>query len=253
MDKDIRKDSRYKATDPGLVTVSVRRTAADDESDVQGVLMDLSRGGLRLRVDESLPKGAAVNLTLAATEAGVEICSAATVRWAEPAYPTGWIVGCSLDSRIDESSLDELASCGALERRLDARRPISFCVEAKTELDQTYKPVQIVNLSAGGFCAMGHGIGAQLHDRLLVKISNDGKAANLVKSRVAWVNESDDGQTFGCTFLSRDGRALMQAMFSEEESSNPLFEMAATKSGATRWALVAVFVIFIAIAQYFAK
>lgn len=245
MNKEIRKDSRFKATKPDAVRVSVRRADRADGQDISGVLLDLSRGGLRLRIDETLPVGTEIELTLSAPKAEVEIQSSAIVRWTQPAYPSGWVVGCSLDIQIEESSVQELASIGALERRLDSRRAISFHAEAKTELDQTYKPFQVVNLSAGGFCGIGQGIGAKLGDALLIRIPGDGKAATLVKSRVVWVEATGDAETFGCTFVSRNGRAQMQAMLSEEENTNPLF--AKTRNPmATRWILVGAFIVFIA-------
>lgn len=250
MSKKVREDYRFKASCLNLVTVTVSRKTDTDGAELPGVLMDLSRGGLRLKVDECLLQGTEIQLALSAPKAGVEIHSAAKVRWVEPNFRAGWIVGCSLDDPIEEDLVSDLANCGALERRTDSRRPISFMAEAKTELERDYNPVQILNLSAGGFCATGEGISVKLDDRLLLRISDaNHTAAKLVKSRIAWVNDSDEGQTFGCAFLTKCGRSQMQAMVSADESGNPLFDTV-NQQATTRWVLVATVLAFIVLVQY---
>lgn len=252
MTKDARRDPRYQVKDSNLVTVSASRTNDIDDSvsDVSGVLLDLSRCGLRLRLEGFLPKGEEVRLTLNASQFDCPIQSDATIRWAEPDAGDRWIVGCDLNQKIPQESIQELATAGTLERRNDSRRLLSLTADAKTELEQGFNAVQVVDISDGGFRALGGELHAKVNDRLLLRVASDSTAdVHLIRARVAWVNDLEGGQSLGCLFLTKADHSQMHAMANQEVTDNNLDE--ARPRVTTTWAMVGAAVLVIVFVQFF--
>ena len=248
-----RREARFQVINPQAISVLIER---GDEADrpVSAVLMDLSRGGLRLAVDQALPQGEEVRLTIAAEGVDREIHADAKICWASPDLKEGWFLGCALAQKIDQESIDELAAGSALERRRDRRQTISFKAEARTELNSEFESVQIVNYSAGGFCILAENGAVQEGDRLMVRLPSGEKSEpQLIRAKVAWVNTLDDGQSIGCTFLTRHDYSQMQALVNPGSRSRWLRDI--QRHRPTQWRMIAAAIFLILTLQlaYVAK
>ena len=89
-------------------------------------------------------------------------------------------------------AIDALAKCGTLERRADTRQPISFAAEAKAELGTEFNPVEIIDISDGGFCLLADGLAVAPGDRLLIKMNQADVGTRLVRARIATKPDAAD-------------------------------------------------------------
>ena len=236
MAQEARREPRYRVTDPEKIVALLKTD--DQKKKVQ--ILDFSQSGLRLRVNEPVGKGARIELEISSDAMEVEIRLEADVCWVE-ADRGGWLIGCVIQPKLEQSTLNELAMCGALERRRDNRRTLSFLAEAKTKLSSEFQDIHVVNISAGGFCASADACFVNAQDRLLVRITNDTKGeSQLIQVRVAWVQDNEQGgQTVGCNFLTKSDFAKLQAVAEEHRVGNPLFRRMMTRTHGTRWSIVA--------------
>jgi len=244
-----RREPRFQVVDPEALTVSIERKEGNPDT-LSAVLMDLSRGGLRLSVGQALPKGEEIRLTIHIQDIDVKIHADAKVCWASPGAKDGWFLGCTFLEKISEESIDELASHSALERRRDPRQTVSFSAEAKTELGADFETVRVVNFSAGGFCALATTSVATAGERLMVRLPGEDSAnPKVIRAKVVWANRLDDGQAIGCTFFARDDYLRMQSMVNPDSRRRWL--AAIQQNRPTRWQIVAAVVMLILAVQLF--
>lgn len=244
------RDPRFPMNDPSQVPVVVTRLPTEGATlEQSGELVDMSRSGLRIRVEQNIPMQDELQLTIRPSDLACEIQTSARVSWAEPDVHGGWSVGCALKDRLQQDSIDELATTGALERRTDDRLSTSFVAAAKTELEPSFHTIQIVDVSDGGFCVIADRLNAKVDDRLLVKLNDETAGTHLVRARVAWVNTLEGGQTLGCVFLTKADHGHMQMIAYRGAAAEPT----PTKHVAslTRWSLVAGVVAIMIFVHFF--
>lgn len=236
MHQEARREQRYRIPDSSKINAILTH-----EGQQQSVrLLDLSQSGLRLRIADSVPHGATLRVAISAVGTDFNADFNAKVTWLE-ANHDGWLVGCSMHPSIPAEALNDWVQCGLIERRRDMRRPISFHAEAKTNLACEFQQIQIVNVSAGGFCAVVEESVAKPDDRLLVRIDKDiDGEERLLQAKVAWVEETvAGGQSLGCNFLTKSDYAKLQAVAEKERVGNPLFQKLKRHAPGTRWSLIA--------------
>lgn len=234
MFSDARREPRYRVADPKRIVAHLK---SDDQHQSVEIL-DISRGGLRLRIGEFVPQDARVELEITVDVASVHAVLRAQVCRVE-ADRGGWVIGCIVNPKLESKVMSELALSGVLERRRDRRRPLSFPAEAKTRLASGFEDMLIVNVSAGGFCAKFDKCIAESNDRLLIRIQDESNGEEqLLQARVAWAATDDDGgQTIGCSFLTKSDFAKLQSVAEADRVGNPLFHLSG--NAGTRWSIVA--------------
>ena len=227
---------RIRLTDSQMLKVSVIKKSGIEATNLCGVLVDISRQGVQIKLNESLAIGERVRLTVTAEAIAFELHSYARARWVE-SDRVGWLIGCVLESRIEESSINDLAVDGVLERRHHERQPISsFAVQVKAELQPEFRPVQILDLSSGGFSGIAGHLDAKPGNRLLIKTR---EASQLVPAQVVWVNNFDSGQAVGCRFSSSNDHLLIRAMARGPGDSNRVRSDSA-RADVNKWSVIAV-------------
>ena len=201
--------------DEKTLVVRVRRSSQIPSDDCHATLIDISRGGVKLSTDDCLVIGEDVSLTLEVSDLNLGSSFPANVRWLQPVDDTTWRVGCAFNPPLPEGTLASLASNGHVQRRQYPRDPLS--TEAKVRWEGTSHgiPVQMVDVSAGGFCFRS-GQDHQDVGRLALQLNSDSDSPALVRARVLWKLDTDDGCLFGCEFASSEDRA---AFWSDLEST----------------------------------
>lgn len=248
MQRELRRDLRFLVVQPGSLTLSIGRASDDPSEDQSGLLLDLSREGARLGLQMHVPAGERIRMRISSAEFSHAVESEATVSWVEPGSSSEWVIGCVLEDLIGQDLLDDLATAGMLDRRSEERIAVSFAAEAKTELERSFVPVEIVDTSDGGFCVVTDELSAATHDRLMLQIRDEsGAGSGLMRGRVVWVNEMVDGRVIGCTFLTRADHEFLRKACGREKRD----QTASRPQAATNWAAVAVAILLIILIHTF--
>ena len=216
-----RKEPRYQITGEGVLRTSILRP---DTQPLLVDLMDLSRNGLRMATHCAIPKNEQVEIEICVSKSDVVIRVPGTVRWVTPGVNQSWFVGCTLNEKITEKQISQLAAASALERRENPRRPISVDAEAKSELGSAYHPVRLVNYSEGGCCISSQNSIAKPGERLMVKIPRKpGANPRTIRAKAAWCTQLVGGYSTGCRFLAReDYLQLLACLPAEGHQPSPV-------------------------------
>jgi len=208
MDKNkdwVERGARYKVTDDFSMPATVHRTGKSGDETIQADLLDISRGGLKLSVSTILVFEELIQVHVESDELGLSLTESAHVRWIrEDEKANSWTVGCDIQGEIDEEVLEDLVKCGLLDRRFSPRRRITGDALAQWELSENRVPVQLLNLSPGGFCLASDQpskVGARLK---LTLADDDGQSPYEILARAKWQHEFENGYLIGCDLALED-------------------------------------------------
>lgn len=194
----IEREPRYLAIDPSAISLTVEASEyADVEIDVE--LVDISKGGAKLKTHQQVPSGQQLSLTLNSDEIDGSLAVDATVCWSQLAGRAEWYLGCSFEPQIPQLVLGRLAQAGVFDRREDKRRQVSIESTAAWELTTDVSSACIVDLSPYGFCLTSSQPGKP-GSRVMLRIKDDGAQQVTVTGRCRWQADTESGFTLGCEF-----------------------------------------------------
>jgi hypothetical protein len=221
----------------------VRRLSGLPSGDIPATIIDLSRSGVRLSTGDCLRIGEDLSLTLEVFDSNPARSFPAKVCWTQLTDAAAWRVGCAFDPPLSDATIAGLASGGHMERRQDDRRPVSLQAKLRWEATSQSIPVQIVDVSTGGFCFRSDRNG-QDSRRLALQLDSDADAPLLVRAKVQWKQNTDDGCLYGCEFTASRDRAVF---YDHLQSVAPLEQLKAEAARRARSLRLAVLtIIFIA-------
>lgn len=212
----VSREPRYQIAEDQAVEVVIERPVEGGVESVEGELVDISRGGAKLRTYRPVPTDQAVTLDIKADGLGRTLSVAAEVCWTQPAGPDRWWLGCAFRPEIPDAVLTEFVLGGYLERRRYAREKIALKTTATWELYCDHVPVWLLDLSAGGFCLLSQTTGG-LGDRVLLRLKDDQQRVVLVTAKARWQVKSDDGYVVGCEFVDKHGYGVLRRIVDPEE------------------------------------
>jgi hypothetical protein len=99
---------RHQSAGSAGPRVQVERGPGREPSPIDAELLDLSRGGTRLRVAAPLKVGEAITVRLVDEKSGVELTRPSTVRWQRAEDDQTWTVGCMFTQQVEWETLGEL-------------------------------------------------------------------------------------------------------------------------------------------------
>lgn len=170
-------------------------------------VLDISRGGAKISVTQSLEVDAEALVTLQADVR--DISRRARICWKRPTRE-GWLVGVAFHEELDNEQFDALAMNGFIERRRDTRIQHSADLIARWELESVPVPVRLLDLSTGGF-KIHSPEQAELGKRVLV--ATEEHPGSPILGKVRWQMPSADGYDIGCAFIDKHGcRDLMRQL-----------------------------------------
>ncbi len=198
--------------DDKSLVVHVQRSSGLPSDECRADLIDISRSGVKLSTDDCLLIGEDVFLTFDVPNTNLGSSVPAKVCWSQPVDGTTWRIGCAFDPPLSEDTLASLASDGHLQRRQDPRLPITMKAEVRWEGIADSISVEMIDASTGGFCFRSSQDGPD-GGRLALHLNSDSDHPVLVRARVQWKQETDDGCLFGCEFASSGDRAAFRTVF----------------------------------------
>ncbi len=229
------RDARFPLLEGRTIRVTVERQGSLPPEEIDAELVDVSLGGMKLLVSKSPAMQEAVVLKMVAPEIELDLSVDAQVCWTRPAPGGASYLGCTLNPKLPEQLLADLAVKGYVQRRRDPRMPIDLPASMRSEGSSESVPIRLLDHSTGGIrLAAPHT--TSTGQRLLLRFGEGPNASDLIVAKTMWQAQTSDGHQIGCTFVNRDGHRIFQDIvraISEPTGAEPVELL--TRS---RWSLL---------------
>jgi hypothetical protein len=203
------REARYPLLEGRVIKATVERQGGLPPEEIDAELVDVSMGGVKLLVSKCPAMQEAVVLKMVAPEIELDLSVNAEVCWTRPAPGDAWYLGCTLNPKLPEQLLTDLAVKGYVQRRRDPRIPIDLPASMRSEGSLESVPVRLLDYSTGGLrLAAPHT--AATGQRLLFRFGEGPNVSDLIVAKTMWQAQTSDGHQIGCTFVNRDGHRIFQ-------------------------------------------
>lgn len=198
-----RRERRYTTSAEKLL----RCEAAVEEGGLRmGHVIDLSSAGIRLLCDGQFRVGEQIHVQLYSDRS--HGLYRGTVRRVEPWVDARTVLGCSLENKIPDSVLEELASEGIVNRRSDDRFRLSQQASISWQLSSCDVDVELTDYSYGGLRFESEiEVPLDTSVRLTIELPDEEVVLN---GRTLWRTESENGYTAGIAFTEREAPATVE-------------------------------------------
>jgi len=183
--------------------------ARDDGAEIAAEPIDISEGGVKLRVDEPFRFGEVITFVLGCAEGPMRLRISCCVAWLKE-WEGCWLLGCQFAPKLPTEMLEELFSSGIVERRQFARWPAEGEATARWELQPEPFAVQLYDISEGGFCFRSSLVG-QIDKRVrLVFEAPEGPVT--VQGKGQWFASVHDDYLVGCAFIDNNSSIALRTL-----------------------------------------
>jgi c-di-GMP-binding flagellar brake protein YcgR len=204
---------------PCKVQVNYQAPSTDEGETYAAQVIDISRGGIGLLVNEEFRTGQFLSVELPVPSPEGITCVLAYVLHATPRPDGRWLVGCSFSAELDDN---DLAAFGA--RRLkppqDDQRgwvrfpcPVHATYAAVREQEGEHRPARVVNVSPTG---IGLEVEREMDVGTLLSVemrgTGDAAALTMLASVVRITEQTDGKWTLGCNFIRELSEAEMVSL-----------------------------------------
>lgn len=208
--QDLRRHQRYEVAPNQSISVIIHRSRTN-ACEIEGRLLDLSHGGAKLYLPESLAFDETVELQLLSEEIGLDITVPSKVGWIRRHLQSGWVLGLAFEPSLPEDCLQTYFERGVLERRQNSRFAAYLATQVRWAGSPQLSAVELVNVGPGGFCLCvrsqeGQGNVQPIGCRLRLILPN---LPSEVEARICWRWDAKGGHFYGCNVPSRDHMNLL--------------------------------------------
>jgi hypothetical protein len=190
-----RASQRFAVRNVDEIYATVSR---EDGAEVTAEPIDISEGGVKLRVYEPFRFDEVIHFVLGCAEGPMRLRISCRVAWLKE-WEGCWLLGCQFDPKLPAEMLEELFSSGIVERRQFARWPAEGEATARWELQPEPFAAQLYDISEGGFCFRSSTPG-QIEKRVRLMFETpDGPVT--VQGKGQWFASVHDAYLVGCAFI----------------------------------------------------
>lgn len=184
-------------------------------------LIDISRGGAKIKLAEPLEAQDLLSLRLETTEPKRVIEISGQVCWVTPSSRDEYALGCHFTPELPAVVLEEFAADGFIDRRSEPRRDILLVTTAMWQLGNIRSaPGVMIDFSRGGFCLRSQ-VEGQVGDRVLVRIESASSESHEIPATIRWQSASPDGYILGCEFQNPREFQIVNEMAGERNKRSP--------------------------------
>jgi len=165
-------------------------------------MLDISGGGTRLRVPNSIPTGERIRIELSLPEMGLHLHLHAEVRWQQVQDDGSWTVGCYVEPSVPLHVLDRLSPDYRTKKRKTTREPVVIRGTAVWEPGDNPLRVTLQNISEGGvsvFIEETDDYGDVIH----VCIDDHARGHRTIHTQVIWGLRMAGGCLVGCRYTDQ--------------------------------------------------
>lgn len=230
------RQKRYSILDSQPIQVTVVRGGSEASIELQGHLLDISRGGLRLALPAPLKFQEAVSLRLRCAERGLDLAVHGEVCWVQSNQEETWIAGCAFYPELPLATLESLFASGLVERRRHPRSTVNQIATGRWDHDPQEFSVRLVEISQGGLCVRTRQP-AMAGAKLSLTFPTGHENQLIIQARAHWQIRQGDEYVLGCTFLNRASYLLLCELLWPDRDW--ILASARRKLRLSRWALLA--------------
>ncbi len=193
-----RREPRFKTSDDQPLQCN---TKIDEENFIEGAVIDISSGGLRLLCEGSFTVGQTFLTELQTDRSHGSFRG--VIRRVEPWKGGQAILGCQLIDRIPAAALERLAQEGSVNRRRDDRVHWAQPAKISWELQAGDVDIEVQDCSPGGLkISSPTAIPDDLRLRICIDMGDDEQL--LVDAKSVWQHPQPEGVIAGLAFTKKD-------------------------------------------------
>lgn len=197
---DHQNDHGFASQAHPAIRVDVERAAGQSPQVISADLLDLSPGGAKLSTRSAVSFQESVILKLENILASQQLCIESQVQWIRRGPPGTWILGCSFDRSLAADQFESLSAVSFVERRRSRRKANATHGTVDWELGERDIPVELQNLSKGGFCIKAPRAG-KTAGRLHLAVNAGAQGRCRVRATARWQLPHDNSYLIGCEFV----------------------------------------------------
>ncbi|MBI3461899.1 MAG: PilZ domain-containing protein [Planctomycetes bacterium] len=182
----------------------------DELATLPAVPIDITEGGIKLRVSSPFRFEESITLILGTLEGALRLAVSGRVTWLRQERTDSWLLGCKFVPRLPPDALEELFSSGILERRQFRRYPVSGQARGQWELQAESFNVWLVDISEGGFCVCCEEPG-MIGQRLRLNIDSPA-GTTVIHAKAQWCAPLDNAFLVGCGFLDHHSYVRLKSV-----------------------------------------
>lgn len=207
------REPRFHGSLRERVELSVERNG--DSSRLPAEIQDISLGGVKILVQAPLLFEEPLALHLETPDGEFQERIEAQVRWIRSVSENRWLAGCAIHPPMALDALENLFEAGIVERRRFERHGVAQPATVDWELGRQGLPVEIRDLSDGGFCLLVVEPGAGGSGRLRLEIdAQPDQPMRRITGVEKWRTETSEGTLVGCEFTDRHGFHVLREWLS---------------------------------------
>jgi hypothetical protein len=165
--------------------------------------LDISEGGIKLRVPVALAFEEPIGLKLSGCDGKLDLILSCRVTWLRRESDSSWQIGCNFVPELPSDALQRMFATGLIERRRFRRDVVSGRAIAKWELLPGAFSVRTVDISEAGFCILSPKPG-QTGQRMLLS-HGTGDSTITLQAKAQWCAKLERVYLVGCAFLDHQG------------------------------------------------
>jgi hypothetical protein len=215
----IGREERYRLADTTGVSVEIGTDSDAKRTKNNVELVDISKGGVRLRSESPLNEKDELTLTIVPEGFPKSLSVCAQVCWTTPAPKGLFYSGCSIEPKIPQALLDHLSAKGILERRHDTRQGVSLVLPACWELNPKRFEVSVLNVSHGGIC-LSISQDGKPGDRIRLTLPGDPERPTYLLLTVCWEVSTAEGYVVGCKFCQPSGYEKLRHLADAQDAQS---------------------------------
>ncbi|MBI3468394.1 MAG: PilZ domain-containing protein [Planctomycetes bacterium] len=181
----------------------IDRDEGRDPATLSAQPMDVSEGGIKLRVGAALEFEEPIGLKLRTEDGHLDLTLSCRVSWLRKEDKASWLIGCNFVPELPSEALQRMFTTGLIERRRFRRDAVSGRAVAKWELLPGAFGVRTVDISEAGFCILCPKPG-QTGQRMLLS-HGTGDATITLQAKAQWCAKLERVYLVGCAFVDHQG------------------------------------------------
>jgi hypothetical protein len=201
--KPVPRPTRYPVRNLDQTFAVIEREAGREPQTLTAEPMDVSEGGIKLRVSTALAFEEPIQLQLGSHDGRLDLTLSCRVSWLRQEDDGAWYLGCNFTPQLPPDALEAMFATGMIERRRFRRDSVSGKAVAKWELLPGAFGVRAVDISEAGFCILCPKPG-QTGQRMLLS-HGTGDSTITLQAKAQWCAKLERVYLVGCAFVDHQG------------------------------------------------